>query len=360
MNLTFFAGVEYKNKIYFSAFGVNGLFTMDLSSHRITFVKIFEKEKMKMRLHRAAFIYENEAWFIPQEAEYIACLNLESLEITYYRPPFEQAKSLDYCLYYTGHVVDQRYLFLVPGYVDTFSVIDMKKHEIYPIYQNEDLKNIEIADAIVLNNQLIMIPGFGKELILLDLISRNEHRYPWKYGDQAYSSVAYSNGKIWFVPFEADQIMYYDLKLEKKYFLKLENPDNKYCELVQFQNKLIMCPILGDDFAIVDTARNTVLFDHCGGCKDIFPNELSKMAVVASKNRHILCTGGTNHMIEFGNSGDDYKVFPITQCARDLPEYQDEFIKKMNKEVINKNHLYNLEQIIGLDRFIKYVKGETR
>ena len=129
--LRFNAGVEYKNKIYASAVNINGLFQLDLITHELIYLKSFMKEKACFAIHRMAFLYGNEAWFVPQNGIYIAVVNLDTLDVEYLKPPFkkinEDAVSKIGAVYYTGNIIEEKYLYLIPTTIDTLLVIDLEK-----------------------------------------------------------------------------------------------------------------------------------------------------------------------------------------------------------------------------------------
>lgn len=56
----------------------------------IKYIKSFSKEKPCFAIHKTAFLYKNEACFIPQHGEYIAVVNLETFEIDYLLPVFQK------------------------------------------------------------------------------------------------------------------------------------------------------------------------------------------------------------------------------------------------------------------------------
>ena len=68
IKLTFLAGVQVDNEIYFSAWNMNGLFKYNPQTGRCKFLKIFTDEQ-NIGIHSEAILYKNTIWFIPRASE---------------------------------------------------------------------------------------------------------------------------------------------------------------------------------------------------------------------------------------------------------------------------------------------------
>ena len=359
MNLNFFAGVEYKNKIYFSAFYVNGLFVFDLKREEITFLKLFEKEKMKKRLHRAAFIHNNEAWFIPQEAENIACVNLDTLDITYYKPPYTRTNidyetSTEYHLYLSGRVVDDRYLYLVPADIDTVSVIDMEMHNISSVYIIDDIEKERYNDLIVIDSKLWMIPRIGTGLKVLDLDTKKIVEKKWGYDDYSYSSVEVVNGKLWFAPCVARNVLSIDLDTEEHKLFTFEPATNKYSGMFKVGNILFICPIEGENFIVIDSKKLKIATEVYSKYKYIFTKNPNKMSIICSGERKMITTGGTNSVVEFSDEGI-VRVLSIGSKISNMYELRTTIEHKefIRDAIINCTE--ESDEIVGLEGYLSYI-----
>lgn len=255
MKLGCFAGVEYQNSIYFSSMYFNALCKMDLETNEVEILKIFEKEPMYSRLYRQAFLYGNEAWFIPQRAKYITCVNLDTLDISYYDVPFhteiEETDKYTYCRYHTGVFVEKDKLCIFPYDADLVLVIDMKSHMITPIYeisnrenymigimaetdqykmffhQREDVvcyhkttgkisqeklgKKLGLCSTVLLEDKLVMLSANSKVLYQYQNSILNETEVPEILQDEKYNGLVAMGDKILALPFEAKAFLAIDL-----------------------------------------------------------------------------------------------------------------------------------------------------
>lgn len=360
MKLNFFAGVEYKNKVFFSAFNINGLFEMDLETNSINFLKLFEKEEIKPRLHRAAFIYENEAWFIPQEAEYITCVNLDTFDVEYYNPvyniaSFDRKNDSHYHMFFTGHVILGRYILLVPGEIDTFLIIDMKTHLMHPVFVNKDIREKKFSDAQVIDNKLWMFPWEGDEILIYNFINKEIESINCGYRNHDYDSVIYESGKLWFAPNEAKQIMCIDIATMTKYFLDIKNSDNKYSTFLKLNNELLLCNLDGDDFIKINIENNTLSYEYFESIPNLFLNRPNKNSIVGSTTKSIITTGENGVLIWYKDDGKTYVTFSIEKEIMDFTEYIDFIIDDEKYKSIADNYRGDLEKLIGLSGYIKHI-----
>lgn len=359
MNLSFFAGVEYKNKIYFSTLYFNGLFTYDLESEEITFLKLFSDEKMKKRLHRAAFVYNNEAWFIPQEAENIACVNLDTLDITYYKPPYTRTNidyesDEEYHLYLSGRVVDDRYLYLVPADIDTISVIDMETHEINSVYMIEDGKKERYNDLIVIDNKLWLVPRIGTGLKVMDLETNEIVEKKWEYEDYSYSSVETVNGKLWFSPVAAKKILCVDLETEEHKLFDFDTPDNKYSGVMRIADKIIIFPIDGQNFIILDSLTSKIVVEQYNKYKYIFSNDPNKVTSISSDTKKMITMGGMGYLVNFLENGNII-VMSLNDKEFNISDYRQVLLNEKSIDDIIKCYDIELDEIVGIDNYMNSI-----
>lgn len=134
LKLKFNAGVEYDHKLILSSIGINGLWVYDLISHKIIAYRKFEREEKSYAIHRKAFLYRDEAWFIPQNGNYIAIVNLINYEISYMELQYQRLnkKGIDLlnAKTYDGGIIEEQMLYMVPSGIGTLNVIDMKEKKI--------------------------------------------------------------------------------------------------------------------------------------------------------------------------------------------------------------------------------------
>lgn len=366
MKLNFFAGVEYKNKVFFSAFLVNGLFVMDLNTNEVKYLKMFDKEKMKERLHRRAFIYRNEAWFIPQEAEFIACVNLETLDISYYRPPYKQAnfdfeKDRYFHTYFSGNVIQDRFLFLVPGDIDTVSVIDMETHKIVELYRNDDINAKQFSDVLVINDELWIFPWKGKSIIIMNIMTKEIREMKWEFEDYSYDSVVQTDREIWFAPSEAEKIAYLELDTNNICFLDLKDYKNKYSTIMKLgQDRLLMCPFDGNDFVVIDVSRKTTEYIQFEELQDIFAKEPNKMSIIDSNDKKLITTGETNYILSFEDDAKIKRIIPIGKNINEFSSYINDFMNSVDLNNVLECYGSDVEKLLGIENYLKSVLDHHR
>lgn len=318
MKLNFFAGVEYKNQIYFSEYNnLNGLFLFNMESQEVRFLKLFEKEEVKPRLHRSAFLYNNEAWFIPQEASYIANINLDTLDITYYKMPFNKKSEKEvghYCPYINGHVVQNKYLYLIPHDIDTVLIIDMELHKFYPYYGVINVEEETMIDGVIIKDDLFLLPAVGKFYIKLNLRTNKWQRIKWEYGEWAFSSVQLVDEKIWILPISQKYILTVELKTGVKHKLPLLNPKDQYWNMMLVDNELIFFPYQASNFLIVDKNTLEMRIDKMEGHEEIFfvnPNIVSR---IKSKEKKLITMGLAEYIIIFDENKSVVTLEINTKC----------------------------------------------
>ena len=184
MNLSCMAGVEFENKILFTSRYMNGLFELDLATGLISLVSIIKGEIPQYNLYRKAFLHNKEAWFIPQRGEQILCVNLETYDISYYRPGFntKYEENVDYpywFAYIDGVIVEDRFLFCIPSGYDALQIIDMQEHELFPVYGINNPYNDIIYSAYVRNGEAHLLSKKGTSDVIVKCDGRVSGSKDW-------------------------------------------------------------------------------------------------------------------------------------------------------------------------------------
>lgn len=212
MKIACFAGVKYGEKLIFSSFYFNALCEMDLKTYEIKMVGIFTEELMYSRLHRQAFLYGEEAWFIPQRAKYIACVNLESYEIKYYDVLFHEnnKKNIKYidAVYRDGCIVNERYLCLNPRDIDSVTIIDMLEHKLIPFYGIKLSSEDRIAAVYFANGKIHLLMNNSSRTVLLDILEQKVSEMNLQKIITG-SSYVIGESETWFAERELTEIMKY-------------------------------------------------------------------------------------------------------------------------------------------------------
>lgn len=295
MKLDFFAGVEYKNQIYFSEYSnTNGLFAIDIENQKIRFLKLFDQERIIPNLHRAAFLYKNEAWFIPQAAEYIANINLETLDIIYYEVPFHtkenKINSENTCIYITGHIFGEKYLCLIPYDIDTVLIIDMETHKMYPFFNAVNLGET-VTDGVIISDELYLFPKKGKNCIKINLITKSRELLKWNFKERAFGTVQLIRNKLWFCPVEEKYILCVDIINNKKKKLIIPNPNDEYWGMLQIADQILIFPYKAQNFILIDVKSFDVNLYPVDKREELFGNAPNIVSQVSSTEKNIITMG---------------------------------------------------------------------
>ena len=249
INLKIGAGVLYQKKVYFSEFGINGLFCLDIETENVHFLKRFEKELQNFKLYRDAYIYGNVAWFLPWKGKYIVKVNLDSLEMKYYEVPFHTVNTLSKnkfdALYFTTMLVQDRFICMIPTIYDAVIVIDMKEEKIYPFFDVIDTKKEIYPYGFFADNVLWLCSYNGAEMIKLNLATGEKERVSWNSSEFYYSGVEYVNGTLYFLTNKMGVLINMDIEMQRKREIQLPDPmhgDVRYSSVL-FDNNLWFLPL---------------------------------------------------------------------------------------------------------------------
>lgn len=256
INLRIGAGVIYQNSLYFTEKYVNGLFRMNLETQQVEFLRMFTKESGHFLLFRDAYLYENEAWFIPWKGSYIVKVDLDTLTMEYFDMPFhtvtspEQHKlaAVDFTAglpaYSASGLLQNRYIFLIPSLYDTVLIIDMKEKTIYPYYDIVDTEKELFTYGCAVEHELWMYPYNGVRLIKLNLKTGEKEYYEWDYPRKTFSGMEYVNGNFWFSPDQVDYVLKMSKDMRHKEKLPLPPQLKKGIRhgIVKYEEKFWLVP----------------------------------------------------------------------------------------------------------------------
>lgn len=329
VDLRFNAGVEYNGKIYASAIHVNGLFQLDLYTHEVIRICKFTEEESCYAIHRKAFLYEHEAWFVPQNGKYIAVVNLDSFEIEYLNPIFNKinkcAVSRTNAMYYSGEIIEDRYLYLVPANVDTLLLIDLKTKELYPYY------NVQEGDeyflyGIYIEGYVYLFPINKNRIIEINLRTDERKQYTWKDSAFVYKQVIYFNEKLWFSPFDSKNILIFDLVkkgLESIPLGEFYNPKFTYDEIAVEEDNIFFIPFQADK--ILKYNINKGEFSEIYLERKLLENGVNGFTRIYSKDRTILTSYSNSVILIYDKYCETFQKIKI-RIKKNMLEF-DEFLR---------------------------------
>lgn len=182
LNIYFSAGVKYRGVYYLAATCMNALFSYNENENKLTFLTSFKKEKKKHRLYYKAFLYKNEAWFIPYQADHIAIVNLERKTIEYMTLMYHKEYRRTSLKYINFLCFERDYICLVPQDVDAAMLIDLKNKRAKGYYDIVKYDMTYPYHSIVFKNEKIyFFPWNEKKILVLDLKTDERNYLSW-YG----------------------------------------------------------------------------------------------------------------------------------------------------------------------------------
>lgn len=255
-NVFFSCGVEFNGKLYIASSQNNELFEYDCKTEQLRYITCFEKEKDVAYLYRIAIIYKEEAWFIPQLADNIAIVNLNTFKINYIPLNYKWLDDPVTLKCTAAGIYKEHYLYIIPYDIDSVMLIDMdtKNIRVLDIMKNH---NEKYCDAYYYNDYLYCIPWMAEDILKINVETGETQQLEWKFGKKQYSQtvVDYEKAEVWFTPAGAINIVKLDLVKNEWFsfpFLKsIENDiENYYGEIIG--NKVFMFPFCSKKITAVN------------------------------------------------------------------------------------------------------------
>lgn len=353
IKISFFAGVEYDNKVYFSAYTHNGLYEMDLETRDCRLISFFAKEDIAPMLHRQAFLYKEYAWFIPQEGKFISKLNLKNFEISYYNFAVEIECPSDVRQYhaFACGIKEKNMLYLIPQSVDAVVAIDMESDEIKEFHSVIDPKTEMAVDAAIHGDNLYIFFAESGYYRKLDLRSGDCQDYDF---DKGTRNVYCVERQFWILTAESKSVLKYDI--ENNVVLKELNlsGDNLYCDKIQCKNEILFLPFFASGYLHLDYKEESIWEEKEEKIK--MPNWRCKTTPIDSASRLLWSLGDIAYIAEMDENFD----IEYTKIEKDPGDFFEQFTCLLNSkrewmDLYKCMSVLNLEFQIGLDGFIKFV-----
>lgn len=299
VSLRFNAGVEYQGKLYASAVGINGLFEVDLETGDARYVKSFVREKVCHPIHRCAFLYGKEAWFIPQNGRYLSVVNLETMEIEYVEPPYRRREGHPdprfATAYSCGGIVEGKYLYLVPMAVDALLLVDLEQKKIYPYYGVSE-EGYFVSGGYE-KGHVFLFPFIGEKILEINLRTDERKRHPWRYPAEAYGEAVRYENQYWFSPYACSHILAVDAHGKRTDCISLGKFYDRKCQynyMALQGNQLFLIPFRADRILKWDMESRMLsgIFLEgealAAGEKGFQKISSEDNLILASRNRHMI------------------------------------------------------------------------
>ena len=358
MNLSFLAGVEYCGKIYASAREVNGLFQVDLVTKEISYKKIFLKEKTDWAIYRMAFLYKNEAWFIPGRGKYITVVNLDTLNIDYFEVPFKwinkEALAQNKSVYSSGGMIDQKFLYLIPANIDTLLVIDLERKKLYPYYDVANPEEI-LQVGVCVKESIYMLSERKNNMIKINLRTKAMERYSCPWSCKAYAGIVHHDTELWCVSCYGDYIFSIDLDTQKIKEILLERDFYEkfmYHELIIEEDELFLLPRADCKILKInmDTMETKVLYFETG----LTRNRNVALRKLSSSNTIIMDCFANNSILVYDKIKGVFQEFKLSIEKEILLKKMKEENISLNIERLRCNGNYK-EGLLGIEDFVEKI-----
>lgn len=265
---------------------MNGLFKYNYETEECSFITVFEGEYVAPCLHRKAFVYGNEIWFMPCEAERIAMYDINKKVVQYYEIK-NRVKSV---AYWNGYRVGD-VLYFMPRDVRTpIAVIDLKTKNISMKKMQIDIKGL-LSGVVKLNDNYLVLQQDGKLFYsknnqIITLKDSTKEKLP-------YLSLIDDQEMIWLIPFDSTSIVCYS-KEKENIVCEIElGETSKYCFATSFDNKVVLFPAEHNrDFCVITKGHKKITYCKKHVNSDSEWLEMTEISCENSKNLWIASSDG--------------------------------------------------------------------
>lgn len=211
MNLKLATVAKYKDKYFFTALKLNALFVYDLESKDISYVDSFQTEQEVYCMYIQSFLYKQEIWFLPAEAEKIAIFNTLNMQIEYMPIDCKSRHCVSKNKYNSFIRFDESYVCFIPRGLQEALVINLETRKVEKYYKIAR-ENEEFQNAVFVDHILYFYPWHGYYKVSLDLISEKLNYEKWEnyetYGDAIYDE---KTGNIYHAPARGNHVLIDDV-----------------------------------------------------------------------------------------------------------------------------------------------------
>lgn len=354
--IPFACGVMYQEKLYISSIAGNDLFQYDWMTGKLSYFLSFDEEKDVEYLYRCAIIYKNKAWFIPQCAEKIAVVDLETRNVDYIKVNYKWIESRVSFKFSTAGIFENHFLYLVPYDIDTLLIINMLTGE---VIEHNGISSHEqkYCDAVYINEWLYLIPWTASSALKLYVKNGERKAFSWQWGKQQYirAILDKENEEVWMVPASASQIAIYDLKGNSWNTINYEGKLIEHsCDYINsiygkiIDDNVIICPYDSDQIMLV--GRRSKIIE-----KTIIKNKSATpffMKIVDGKEFYAIVEG-SNIIFKYNKGKNTFeRKFACVDNSSKFWNCRDEKIEEKVKNNTTFNEMYGSD----LSAYLKNIK----
>lgn len=315
MQFYFACGVEYKENFYLAAQECNALFFYNPKTKQLKYLTAFEKEKGIYALYRTTLLRGNEAWFIPERGEYIVCVNLDTMEKTWF--PLEGTITWNDIKIISAKMFSDRYLYTVPYSMDTAMIIDIEDKKIEKVKKVSN-ENHSFIDAYFYEDNICFVPREGKTYIQWNVQTDEVKEKNWSYSELMVVNALVDSecDTVWYTPGESQKIVVENIKTEEKEYIPYNNSLKKVNQNIwklhsyygkQLGNKIFMLPFLGKNILAIDRKTKDLTYYPVPEDKTILPF----LRMVDSEQ---LCAVVEQYLVIYDEKQDEF-VYNLLEIA---------------------------------------------
>lgn len=313
LKLRFATGAKVGEIIYLSALSFNGLFQYNLITETLEFIQCFDLEENKSYLHRKAYLYKNEIWFIPECGNYISILNLNTMKIEYI--DIVQTEYSDEWKYLSSLIIEDNYLCLTPWNNYDFIAVNMDNKRIE--FRKGLKKETEYSGIVYVDGKIYMYPYRcsykKKEKAVLDWKKKILFYEEWNVENETCGESIYVEKyrKIYHSNTKSKNVLVENLELNKIELIRCNNGnyDNYTYFMANIRDKIFL--LNWDETATI--------------CIDPLDNSVERYEIIEQKDE-------TNHFCRYIDSKD--RLYVIRDVNNELIEIDEKGVIKKRKILI--------------------------
>lgn len=275
--LSFLAGCVAGEELYFSSWTGRGFYKMNLQTGQCIPLKVFDEETESMFLYSQAVHFENSVWFIPAYGEYIAKVDLETLEIEYIHLPQNGKEILGkngirYAKFKCCYKEGATELWLAPIGYNMFLKVDMRTGQ---VSEYSELRKKLVfkdgmsyfSDACLVEDKVWLCPWDGEELAVFDTQTAEFQFRKWEYAEANYRIIRNYKDQAVFLPQTAPKdILLISQNTYKERIISIDvawetKTDLMYLVADVIGKQLFLAPFQANEYVLIDLENGKIQAD---------------------------------------------------------------------------------------------------
>lgn len=367
INLKFATIAKYEDKYFLTALKLNALFVYDQKTKKLTYLDSFDINWGYYCMYIRSFLYKDEIWFVPGEAEKVAILHTHNMQIEYIPIHFGEKYCISKLKYNNFVIFNDYYVCFIPRSISEAVIINMETKKVEKYYEIAK-QNEEFQNAILVDNMLLFYPWHGQRKVFLDLMSGELNDEQW-YGNESFGDAVYDevSEKIFHAPALENYVLVDDVhgKISETKILNFPTNDAGYhtfysslCngEILFWGMKGVISINSKKHYIhysqIREDTDGVILFPIDSSSKEAFVYEGNKIwKYDDSKERYIA--------IEISIKFEDFlnQIEKAGRCIHDLYEHMKYYCEEENNPWTLKEYIYMINQYSSSAHLQNSLKG---